>query len=179
MIDISNSVLVVVDFQGKLTQIVHNAEEVVNNARILIEGMNVLGVPVIATEQYPKGLGHTIESVAEALKSAPVLEKGSFSCCGDAVFMETLNIKGRQNVILCGIETHVCVYQTAQDLINNGYDVHLVTDAVSSRTEANRQLGIRKIESLGGMLTGTEMILFELLKVSGTEQFKAISRLVK
>jgi nicotinamidase-related amidase len=179
MIDIHNSILVVVDFQGKLAQIVHNAEETLKNAAILIQGMKVLDIPVIATEQYPKGLGHTVAAIADHFDGVPVLEKGTFSCCGDTAFMERLKTEGRQHVILCGIETHVCVYQTAQDLINNGYAVHLVTDAVSSRKEENRNLGIHKIESLGAKLTSTEMALFELLKISGTDQFKTISKLVR
>jgi len=179
MIDISNSVLVVVDFQGKLTQIVHNAEEVVNNARILIEGMNVLGVPVIATEQYPKGLGHTIESVAEALKSAPVLEKGSFSCCGDENFVRHLEASGRKQILVSGIECHVCVYQTVRDLLAMRYEVHVVTDTISSRTPENREIGLNMMGRLGASLTSTETILFELLKVAGGEAFKAINKIVK
>ena len=179
MIETSSSILVVVDFQGKLARIVHESEAVINNARILVEGMNILGVPIIATEQYPQGLGHTVPELAEVYGEIPVIEKDTFSCCGDPVFMEEVNRLGRRNIILCGIETHVCVYQTAQDLIENGFDVHIVTDAVSSRTEANKHMGIRKMESLGGIPTGTEMVLFELLKVSGTEKFKAVSKLVK
>ena len=179
MLQQENTILVVVDIQGKLANIVHEAEAMVRNAKIMIQGAKILGLPIIATEQYPKGLGHTVPEIAEHFGDVPVLEKGTFSCCGDTAFLAELQKHGRKSVLLCGIETHVCVYQTAQDLLENGYEVHLVTDAVSSRTPANKQLGIQKIASLGGTLTGTEMSLFELLRISGTDEFKAISKLVK
>ena len=179
MITRNNSLLVVVDVQGKLADIVHQSGEMQRNVRILVEGMNLLEVPVIVTEQYPKGLGHTVPAIAEVLGEAPVIEKSTFSCCGDFAFEVKLTEAHKTDVILCGIETHVCVYQTARDLLGLGYNVHLVTDAVSSRMEENRKLGINTIERLGARLTGTEMVLFELLTESGTEEFKAISKLVK
>lgn len=179
MISQSNSLLLVVDIQGKLANIAHQSEFLLRNARILIEGAKILDVPIIATEQYPKGLGHTEPSVAEALGDVTIIEKGSFSCCGEFAFEVRLTEMHKTDIILCGIEAHVCVYQTARDLIGLGFNVHLVTDAVSSRTAENRELGIQAIERLGARLTGTEMVLFELLQVSGTEEFKAISKLVK
>ncbi len=179
MINRNNALLLVVDIQGKLADIVHQSETLVRNAHILIEGAKLLDIPIVATEQYPKGLGRTVPSLAEALGDASVIEKSSFSCCGEFTFEVRLNELHKTDIILCGIETHVCVYQTARDLIGLGFNVHLVTDAVSSRTAENRELGIRAIEHLGARLTGTEMVLFEMLEVSGTDEFKAISKLVK
>jgi nicotinamidase-related amidase len=179
MITTNNTVLVVVDIQGKLAEIAWRSADLLRNARILIEGMHILDIPILATEQYPAGIGHTVPVIQEALKDAPVLEKGTFSCCGSLQFESKLSELHRPDVLLCGIETHVCVYQTAVDLLGLGYNVHLVTDAVSSRTEENRALGIRAIERLGARPTSVEMALFELLVKSGTEQFKAISKLVK
>jgi nicotinamidase-related amidase len=178
-IETHNTVLVVVDVQGKLARIAHDSDTLIHNVQVLIRGMKVLGVPVIVTEQYPQGLGHTVEEIQQELEGVEVIEKSAFSCCGEPTFMASLMNMGRHNVLLCGIEAHVCVYQTARDLLNNGVHPHLVIDAVSSRTVANKELGIRKIESIGGLLTGTEMALFELLRESGTENFKTISRLVK
>ncbi|MCB2204780.1 hydrolase [bacterium] len=179
MLTTEHAMLLVIDVQGKLAELVHRSGQVQNNTRILIEGSKVLGLPVVATEQYPKGLGHTVDAVASALGDAPVIEKSSFSCCGERDFDLKLNELHKTDIIVCGIETHVCVYQTVRDLLALGYNVHIVTDAVSSRTEENWKLGVRKCETLGAKLTSTEMLLFELLQVSGTEQFKAISKLVK
>jgi nicotinamidase-related amidase len=179
MIDRKHTLLLVVDIQGKLAEIAHDSAMLLRNARILIEGAKILGVPVVYTEQYPKGLGPTESTLAELLTDAVRIEKDSFSCCGAFDFEVKLTELHKTDILLCGIEAHVCVYQTARDLLGLGYNVHLITDAVSSRTAANRELGIRVMEGLGAKLTGTEMALFELLQLSGTEEFKAISRLVK
>lgn len=174
-----HTVLVVVDVQGKLADIVHESDLVIRNVRTLIEGARLLEIPVVVTEQYPKGLGPTIPAVAELLEGAFLTEKHTFSCCGNHDFNTHMMTLHRQDVLLCGIETHVCVYQTARDLIDDGYTVHVVTDAVSSRTPANRQLGIDRMLAMGAIATGTEMALFELLRESGTDVFKAISKLVR
>ncbi len=175
----SDSVLLIIDIQGRLARIVQDSEKLISNVRILVQGMKILGVPVIVTEQYPQGLGHTVDEIAQELDGIDVIEKSAFSCCGEPAFMSALAGLGRPNVLMCGIETHVCVYQTARDLVAAGYTPHLITDAVSSRFAENRTLGVHRIEMLGGVLTGMEMALFELLHESGTPQFKAISRLVK
>ena len=179
MLTTRHTLLVVVDIQGKLADIVSDTDAMQNNVEILVQGCRTLGIPTVVTEQYPKGLGHTTERIARHLEGIPVIEKSSFSCCGESLFEQRLMELHKTDVILCGIETHVCVYQTARDLAGLGYNVHLVTDAVSSRTAANRELGIRKMEALGVKLTSTEMLLFELLQRSGTEEFKIISKLVK
>ena len=179
MLTTAHSMLLVIDVQGKLADLAYRSDLIQKNIATLIQGMQVLDIPVLATEQYPKGLGPTIESISSLLGDAPVLEKSSFSCCGELSFEIKMTEMHKTDVIVCGIETHVCVYQTVRDLLALGYNVHLVTDAVSSRSEENWQLGVRKCETLGAKLTSTEMLLFELLRYSGTEQFKAISKLVK
>jgi nicotinamidase-related amidase len=179
MLTTRHTVLVVVDIQGKLADIVHESDFMQKNVEILAQGCRVLDIPILATEQYPQGLGHTTERIMQHLEGVPVIEKSAFSCCGEPLFEQRLMELHKTDVILCGIEAHVCVYQTARDLVGLGYNVHLVTDAVSSRTPANRELGIRKMESIGVKLTSTEMLLFELLQHSGTDEFKTISKLVK
>jgi nicotinamidase-related amidase len=179
MITATNTLLLVIDVQGKLARIVHESDARIKNISALIRGMKILGVPVLATEQYPQGIGGTIEEISAHFENVPLITKDTFSCCGEPAFIERLQTYAHPNIVLCGIETHVCVYQTARDLLRFGYEVHVVTDAVSSRTETNWKLGIRKMEALGTILTGTEMFLFELLEKSGTEQFKAISKLVR
>ena len=179
MLNTEHTMLLVIDVQGKLADLAWRSESIQKNIRILIEGMNVLGVPVVATEQYPKGLGPTVPAIADLFGNAPVIEKSSFSCCGEFAFEKKMLEMHKTDVIVCGIETHVCVYQTTRDLLGLGYNVHLVTDAVSSRTEENWRLGVDACSALGARKTGTEMVLFELLQQSGTGQFKAISKLVK
>lgn len=179
MLSITHALLLVIDVQGKLVDLAWRSEQLQKNIRTLLEGMKVLDVPVLATEQYPKGLGHTVPSIAALLGDEPVIEKNSFSCCGEFAFETRLTELHKTDIIVCGIETHVCVYQTTRDLLALGYNVHLVTDAVSSRSEENWKLGVSVCTALGAKATGTEMVLFELLRESGTEQFKAISKLVK
>jgi len=175
----TNSVLIVIDVQGKLADAVQRSELLQENVRKLIEAAHILDIPILVTEQYPKGLGHTVPLLSKALADAPVIEKTSFSCCGALQFEHAMMELHKTDVILCGIEAHVCVYQTARDLLARGYNVHLVSDAVSSRTEENRHVGIHAMERRGAVLTSTEMLLFELLEESGTEMFKKISSLVK
>jgi len=176
----SRAALVVVDAQERLFPHIHAHEALEQALVTLVKGVRELALPVVVTEQYVKGLGSTIPAVQDALGEAyQPLEKMSFSCCGDNRFLEALLATGRSDVILCGIETHVCVYQTATDLLDRGYRVHLVTDAVSSRTPENRDLAIQRLLNAGVTPTSVEMLLFELLGVSGTPEFKAISKLVK
>ena len=179
MLTTAHTLLLVIDVQGKLADLAWRAETIQKNVGTLIDGSKVLGIPMVATEQYPKGLGSTIPSIFEKMDGARVIEKDSFSCCANYDFEVMLTEMHKTDIIVCGIETHVCVYQTVRDLLALGYNVHLVTDAVSSRTEENWKLGVRNCEKLGAKLTGVEMLLFELLRVSGSDQFKAISKLVK
>lgn len=179
MLTTTHSMLLVIDVQGKLAELAWRSDVMQKNIRILIEGMTILGIPIVATEQYPKGLGHTVAPIAALLDTETVIEKDTFSCCGALAFENKLTELHKTDIIICGIETHVCIYQTARDLLALGYNVHLVADAVSSRSEENWKLGVDVCTSLGARKTGTEMLLFELLRESGTEKFKAISRLLK
>jgi len=179
MITPKETLLLIIDVQGRLAESVFQPDELVRNISKLVRSCSVLEVPVLVTEQYPKGLGHTLDSLRELLGGNVPVEKLSFSCCGNGDFMKQLRSFNRNDILVVGIETHVCVYQTAVDLVEFGYNVHLVTDAVSSRTEANKMLGIRCIEKAGAALTSTEMAIFELLRMAEGERFKAISKIIK
>ncbi len=166
--------LVVVDVQEAFAKAVERFEEVARQTAILARGARVLGMPVVATEQYPRGLGETVPQVREALGETPRLEKTVFS----AAQAEGFDLGGREQVLLCGIETHVCVSQTAHDLLARGVEVHVAVDAVSSRTAANRELGLAKMQASGAILTSVETALFELLGAAGSDEFKTIQKLV-
>ena len=144
-------------------------------AGVLVQGAHILGLPVVATEQYPKGLGRTVPEVAEHLDGVEPLEKVCFS----AADADGFDLDGRTQALVCGIESHVCVSQTAHALLELGLEVHVARDAVSSRTEENRELGLHKMESSGAILTSVETALFELLGAAGSEEFKRVQGLVK
>ncbi|NTU57583.1 MAG: hydrolase [Chlorobiaceae bacterium] len=179
MITPKDTLLLVIDVQGKLAASVFQPDRVEKNISKLIRACRILGVPVIHTEQYPKGLGNTVDALREVMGDEKPFEKLSFSCCGSEEFMKRLRLLGRNDILVVGMETHVCVYQTCVELIEFGYNVHLVTDAVSSRTEENRKVGIRSIKRAGGIPTSTEMAIFELLRVAEGDTFKAISKIIK
>jgi nicotinamidase-related amidase len=174
------AVLVVIDVQEKLCRAMSDKvlERLVGNAGILMEAAAELGMPVVATEQYVKGLGQTLDPLRERL-TEPALEKMTFSCCGDQAFLDRLAALGRKQVVIVGMETHVCVLQTVLELLAAGYTVHLVRDAVMSRSKENWQAGIETARDAGAVVTTTEAALFQLLKVAGTEEFKKLSRLVR
>ncbi|HEX8169774.1 MAG TPA: isochorismatase family protein [Thermoanaerobaculia bacterium] len=178
----SDSVLVVIDVQQKLMPVIEGQEELARNVERLVRGCHLLGVPIVVTEQYVRGLGATIEPLRRALEEtagyAPI-EKACFSAHGCADFAARLAALGRRQVLVCGIETHVCVHQTVGDLTEAGYGVTVIADAVSSRAARNREIAFRRFESDGVKLSSTEMVLFELLGVSGTDEFRAISRLIR
>ncbi len=179
MITPQETLLLVVDVQGKLATAVFQPELVEKHISKLIRSCTLLGIPALYTEQYPKGLGHTVEPLRELLSEQAPYEKLSFSCCGNEAFMRRLRSLGRNDILVVGMETHVCVYQTCIELLEFGYNVHIVTDAVSSRSVENKALGIRCIERAGGIPTSTEMAIFELLRVAEGETFKAISKIIK
>ncbi len=179
MITPKETLLLIIDVQGRLAQSVFQPEVLERNIKKLLRACKILDVPILLTEQYPKGLGRTVDSLGELMPGTLPVEKISFSCCGTPEFMRQLRSFNRNDILVAGMETHVCVYQTAVELLDFGYNVHLVTDCVSSRTEENKLLGIRCIEKAGASLTSTEMALFELLRVAEGERFKAISNIVK
>ncbi|HVE71322.1 MAG TPA: isochorismatase family protein [Thermoanaerobaculia bacterium] len=168
-LDRNECVLAIIDVQERLMPVIH--DDIVPNLLRLIRGAEILGMPVVVTEQYVKGLGRTVEIVREALgeRYAPV-EKLSFSAAEHIT---------QKQVLIAGVETHVCVYQTALDLLAAGREVWVAADAVSSRTARNRDIGLQRMMSDGARLSSTEMALFELLGVAGTDAFRAISTLVK
>ncbi len=171
---------VIVDVQERLFPHIAEHEKLERTIPILIEGLKALDVPLIVTEQYPKGLGTTIEPVRKALGEwYKPLEKISFSCCGDDQFNLQVARYAPQYVLLAGIETHVCVLQTAIDLLNEGYTPVLVANCVSSRFLEDKEIALRRMEQAGVVLTTYESILFELAQVAGTDTFKRISKLVK
>jgi nicotinamidase-related amidase len=174
-----DTVLVMVDVQEKLLPHIAEAERVVRNCRLLVEGAKLLGVPVLCTEQYPKGLGPTVPELRAALPPGDPIAKMSFSCAGEDAFLDALEEMDRDQVLLCGIETHVCVLQTALDLLDNGAQVQVAADAVGSRAEANRAFALERMRRAGVVVTVAESALFECLSMAGTETFKAVSRLVR
>ena len=174
------AVLVVIDVQEKLCRAMDEKvlEKLTGNINILQEAARELGLPVVATEQYVKGLGETLCVLKEKLTS-PALEKMSFSCCGETPFPERLKELGRKQVIVAGMETHVCVLQTVIELLDAGYTVHVVRDAVMSRRKENWITGIEMAAAAGAVITSTETVVFQLLRVAGTEEFKKLSKLVR
>jgi len=169
----------VVDVQEKLFPHVHDHEQVGRNIGVLVEGLKTLDVPVLVTEQYKKGLGETIPSLAHLVENYPHSEKSAFSCCDDPGIMESIELSSRRDVILAGIESHICVLQTAIDLKERGYRPVVVRDCVGSRKPEDTEVAMIRLIQEEIRVTTYESILFELCRVSGTDQFKAISKLVK
>ncbi len=173
------AVLVIVDIQERLASVVQKKDSVINNCGRLIELAKLYNIPIIVTEQYPKGLGRTVGELKSVLPDLNPIEKTNFNCCAESGFTDELDRLSRKTVILTGMETHICVLQTCIDLLMKGYYVHLVSDAVSSRTEDNWKIGIEYMRAAGAVISGTETVLFQLLKAAGSDEFKAISKLVK
>jgi nicotinamidase-related amidase len=176
---LEDTAAVCVDIQEKFTKIIYKFDEILKNAQKLIDGLNVLEVPIVVTEQYPKGLGYTIPEIKKHLNEYNPIEKLAFSCCGSDEFCNELKKTGKKNVILFGIETHVCVLQTVLDLLEMGYQPVLVEDCVSSRKKSDRKTAMNRMQQEGAIITSSESILFELSRIAGTKKFKQISNLVK
>ncbi|MFA5554997.1 MAG: hydrolase [Phycisphaerae bacterium] len=179
MLEIENCCLAVVDVQGKLAQLMHEKEKLFSNITILIKSAKLLNIPIIWCQQAPDALGSTILEIVELLPEINPINKTSFSCCNEPQFKNNLLRLNRRDIILCGIETHICIYQTAADLQRFGYQPCVITDAVSSRTEFNKTAALDKMKTMGINICSTEMILFELLKNANHENFKQIAKLVK
>jgi len=180
MLQRDQALLLVIDVQEKMMPVIHRREDVTREVVRLIRGARELGLPMRVTEQYVRGLGPTVPAVQEAMGEAYLpIEKMAFSACGEPRLMEALEATGRRQILLCGVETHVCVYQTARQLLEQGYEVHLVTDAVGSRAEGNYRLALETLGQRGAQLTSVEMALFELMVRADIPEFKAVSRLVK
>ncbi|MBN1362246.1 MAG: hydrolase [Sedimentisphaerales bacterium] len=179
MLRIDDCCLVVVDVQGKLAQLMVDKTTLFENIRILIQAAKILDIPILWCQQVPNALGPTALEIAELLADAEPIDKACFSCWGAEPFRERLQATGRKQVLLCGIETHVCIYQTALDLLTQDYRPTVVADAVSSRSLENRQIALMRLTAEGIDIASTEMVLFELLQSAEHPQFKAIARLVK
>jgi nicotinamidase-related amidase len=179
-LDFRQSALAVIDMQESFRQPIQDFAELAARVALVAHAVQLLGVNVIVTEQYPKGLGSTAAEIRAVLpKKFEPIEKTAFSSCGASEFVAVLERAGARQVILCGIEAHVCVNQTAHDLLARGYQVHLLTDCISSRSAQNRQVGLDKMRGSGALPSSTEMALFELMRDARHEQFKAIQKLIK
>jgi nicotinamidase-related amidase len=174
-----DTALVVIDIQERLFPHIDEHVQLLKNCSILISGIQSLQMPILVSEQYSKGLGTTIEPVRDILNNYNPVEKMSFSCCGEPSLMKSLTDLNRKNVILCGIEAHVCVLQTALDLYDQGFQPVLIADCVGSRKRSDRNYAIDRMRDTGIIISTYESILFELCREAGTEQFKKISKLVK
>ena len=169
----------VIDIQERLFPHMEGKDELLRKCRILIEGLKILDVPLYLTEQYPRGLGPTLEVISDAMGPHAAIEKASFSCCDEPKYLSALKDSARKTLIVCGIEAHVCVLQTVVDLVSSGYTPVVVEDCISSRNPMDKRVAIHRMRAEGAVITTCESILFELTRVSGTDEFKAISRLVK
>ncbi len=177
-VDEDNTVLLIIDIQDRLVVVMDDREEVVGNTNKLIESSELLDIPMIITEQYRKGLGSTIKEITKEREFYANIQKTTFSAYNDQL-KTALKELGKKNIVVAGMETHVCVLQTVRDLVADGYQVHLATDAITSRTEANYQNGLNLMQDLGAVVSNTETILFDLLKDSNRPEFKPISKLIK
>lgn len=178
MLDKDDSLILVIDIQERLKAAMDQGDRVVKNTKILLEASKLMDIPTIVTEQYPRGLGHTAEDLLEVGEKLEIFEKTSFTGCIEGV-NDRLEELGRKKIIITGMETHVCVLQTCRDLLSKGYHVFIVRDAVTSRTDENYENALEMMRDMGAVISNTEAILFDLLKKAGTEEFKAISKMIK
>jgi nicotinamidase-related amidase len=173
--------LIVVDIQEKLLPPILNKETMVKNSQLLIRLAKVLSIPAMVTTQYSRGLGETVPDIASLLPDVRAIDKLEFGCFGSDLFRAALkSLPGNRNtVLLCGMEAHICVMQTALGALNDGYIVHIASDAVGSRAEWNWRIGLDRMRAAGAVISSTEMMMYELLRCSGTPQFKEILSLIK
>jgi nicotinamidase-related amidase len=180
-LDPAHCALVVVDIQEKLLPAISNREELVRNSRLLIHAAQILEIPILLTAQYPRGLGSNVPEIAELLPGITEIAKLEFGCFGCEGFCSAVRaLPGhRTTLLLCGMEGHICVMQTALGALRSGYVVHVASDATGSRTEWNWQVGLRRMEAAGAVISSTEMMIYELLQRSGTADFKAMLQHIK
>jgi len=180
LLDVERAVLLVIDVQERFRDHIFQFPQMAAKIAVMVEAAAILKLPLIVTEQYVSGLGPTVSEIKEKLPAdAKTFEKNSFSVCAARGFNKHLDKLGRKQVIVCGIETHVCVNQSVHDLLKKGYEVHLVTDALGSRVIENKEVGLAKMYAAGAIASSVEMSLFEMLVESGTGNFKAVQKLVK
>ena len=170
----------IIDFQERLVPVIHNSEELIRSSSILVKGLKALEIPMVVSQQYTRGIGMTVPAIIEAAgEEFAYLDKVSFSCAEDEELLRKIRETGKKNIILSGIEAHICVLQTAIDLIAKGYNVILVEDCIGSRRESDKEVAVRRAYAEGAIVTTYESILFELTRVAKTEVFKTISGLIK
>ena len=174
-----NTCLVIVDIQEKLHKYMYDRDQLERNSVVLVRLAQALNIPILRCQQVPDALGPTIQPVLSLLSEPPSFDKTAFSCCGSEGFTARLDELKPASAILCGIETHVCVFQTAMDLLDRGVEVHVIVDATSSRTNENKQVALHRMEHAGVTLNTTEMCLFELLRTSTHEKFRELAKLIK
>jgi nicotinamidase-related amidase len=177
MLNREEALLTVIDIQGNLYLAMDEKEFLLANTAKLIKGIEILEIPIVLTEQV--NIGPTISDLAELMPTVKPIIKNSFSCCGDEQFLNALITAQKRQILVCGIEAHVCAYQTSMDLMERGYEVYVVADAVSSRTARNREIGIKKLLASGAILTSAEMALFELLKTATDPKARELFRIIK
>jgi nicotinamidase-related amidase len=180
-LDAATAALVIVDMQEAFRPAMAEFDAVAARIAKLVKGAALLGVPIVVTEHYPKGLGHIVEAVRAALPADehPIVSKTAFSCCGEPTFVDAVNATGRKQLLVCGIEAHVCVCQTALDLLARDFQVHVVVDCITSRTVESREAGLARMRDAGAIVSTMEMALFELLRDARHPQFKAVHQLLK
>ncbi len=180
ILDAKTSALLVLDIQEGFRNAIPEFGLIASRGATAVRGCQILGVPVFVTEQYPKGLGHTADEILSVLSDdAEVSEKTAFSSCGAEQFVAKLKASNVKQVVICGLETHVCVNQTAHDLLDRGFQVHLLTDCVCSRSEQNKAAGLAKMQSNGVVPSSIELALFELMRDAKHQSFKEIQALIK
>ena len=171
--------IVLIDVQGKLAEIMYESDKLIDSLEILIKGAQLLDIPIVWTEQLPEKLGTTTERIGKLLENQNPIIKSEFSCVKNAEFSAFIKNNKYNHFVLCGIETHVCVYQTAKDLLALGHEVEIIIDGVSSRTELNKDIGIEKITSLGAKVTSVEMQLFEKQEIAVGDKFRELIKIIK
>jgi nicotinamidase-related amidase len=178
-LDKNNTALVIIDIQERLAAVMKMKDAVVSNCLHLIELAKMLDIPIVLTEQYPKGIGQTVEPIRKALPEYRPIEKLTFSCCDEPSFPDAIRKLNKKTLVVTGMETHICILQTSIGLLREGFNLHLVKDAVCSRTKENWKVACEFMRDAGAVITCTETVLFQLLQVAGTEEFKAISKRIK
>ena len=179
MFVLDDTMVVLVDVQGQLAQLMHEKESLHRSLEILVQGAKLLGVPIVWMEQIPSKIGPTLECLSRHLGGQSPIAKHSFSCCGEPEFLRALEELDRKQVVLCGIESHICVFQTAHDLLAQGYEVQVLEDCVSSRTRENKEVGVNRIRQLGGEVTSVEMFFFEMMRDTENKAFRDVVKLIK
>lgn len=180
LINRDDTILVMIDIQEKFTSVISEIDTVIENTNILLKAAEILKIPILMTEQYPKGLGSTTTRIhVPAEVESRKIEKLAFSCFDSEDFVACLQELGRKTIVLCGIETHICILKTALHGLKEGYQVHVVADATSSRELQDKSLSIARMRQSGVFIVTTEMLLFQLLKVAGTDTFRRIYELIK